>query len=205
MFVESGTGSFGFHWTSGRLQGYQNADGGFLTVKHTAQIAHVFHAGLAAFDLDDDLFRFGGFRVVAEKNLAVNAVIRTFLLLDRPGADQSERPPLELIFVLLGENRGFVRRGRFANGDDFDFVAVGVAETILDERGGQLRDVYANPFAAKLLGVINCRSAAAEWVENNIAGIAANFDDAFEERDRLLCWIAETFGSLGIYRRNVSP
>ena len=51
-------------------------------VQHTAQVAYVFDAGLAAFDLDDDLLRLARLRVVSEKNLPVNAVVGAFLLLD---------------------------------------------------------------------------------------------------------------------------
>jgi len=64
--------------------------------------------------LNDDLLRLGSFRVVAEKNLAVNAVVRAFLLLDGSRADEAECPPLELVFVFVGERGGFNRRGRFA-------------------------------------------------------------------------------------------
>ena len=118
VFVEAGAGGFGFHRAGWRLQGNQDADGGLFAVQHAAQIAHVLHAGLAAFDLNDDLFRLGRFRVIAEKDFAVNAVVRAFLLLDGPRADEAERPPLELVFVLLGERGGLVGRGRFA--DDAD-------------------------------------------------------------------------------------
>ena len=83
-----------------------------LAVQHAAQVPHVFDAGLAAFDLDDDLLGLGRARVVAEKDLAVNAVVGPFLLLDGPRADQAQRPPLELIFVLLGQDGGFVGRDR---------------------------------------------------------------------------------------------
>jgi hypothetical protein len=36
------------------------AAGGFLAVEHAAQIAHVLHTDLAAFELNDDLLRLGG-------------------------------------------------------------------------------------------------------------------------------------------------
>ena len=118
VLVKTGAGGFSFHRAGGRLQGNQDADGGFLAVQHAAQIAHILHAGLAAFDLNDDLLRFGGFGVVAEKDFAVNAVVRAFFLLDGARANEAERPPLELIFVVLGERGGFVGRGGFA--DDAD-------------------------------------------------------------------------------------
>jgi hypothetical protein len=100
VLLETGAGGFGFHRAGRRLQGNQDADGGLLAVQQAAQVAHVFHASLAALDLDDDLLRLGGFGVVPEKDFAVNAVVRAFLLLDGAGADEAERPPLELIFVV---------------------------------------------------------------------------------------------------------
>ena len=45
-------------------------------------------------------------------------MVRAFLLLDGSCADEAERPPLELLFVFLGERGGFVGRGRLA--DDAD-------------------------------------------------------------------------------------
>ena len=45
-------------------------------------------------------------------------MIRAFLLLNGPRADEAARPPLELIFVVLGERGGLVGRGRLA--DDAD-------------------------------------------------------------------------------------
>jgi hypothetical protein len=39
------------------LQGYQDPHRGFLSVQHAAQVAPVFDARLAAFDLNDDLLR----------------------------------------------------------------------------------------------------------------------------------------------------
>jgi hypothetical protein len=68
--------------------------------------------------LNDDLLRLGGPRVVAEKNLAVNAVVRAFLLLDGARADEAQRPPLKLELVFLRERGGFVWCGRLA--DDAD-------------------------------------------------------------------------------------
>src|SRR5207247_234539 len=114
-----------------------NSDGGFFAVEDAAQIADVFHAGFPAFDLEDDLFRLRCFRVVAEKNFAVNAVIRAFLLLDRASGNEAERPPLKLIFVLLGQDGGIRRSNRLANSLYFDASAVSFAQAMLDERGGK--------------------------------------------------------------------
>lgn len=57
----------------GRLQGNQYAHRDFLPVQHTAQVAHVLDAGLAAFDLNDDLLRLA---------------LRVLLLLDGPRIHQ---------------------------------------------------------------------------------------------------------------------
>jgi hypothetical protein len=101
-------------------------------------------------------------------------------LLHGARADEAQRPPLELIFVLLGQRGGFVGGDGFADGDDLDLVAEGVAQPVLDERGGQLGDVYANPLAAQLLGRVNRRAAAAEWVEDDVVGVAAGGQNSLE-------------------------
>ena len=84
--------------------------------------------------MNDDLLRLGGVRGIAEKNLAVNAVICAFLLLNRTRADETKRPPLELVFVFFRECGGFVWSCRLANGNDFNFASVGVTQTAFDEQ-----------------------------------------------------------------------
>ena len=128
-----------------------------------------------------------------DKNFPINAVIRTLLLLDRARIDQAERPPLELTFVLAGQHGGFVWRGRFAHGDDFNFGAIGVAQTAFDQRRGELGYVNANPLAAQLFGRVNCHAAAAEGIENPVAWITTRLNEALQQGDGLLRWIAETF------------
>jgi hypothetical protein len=49
-------------------------------------------------------------------------------------------------------------------------------QAVLDEGNGELGHVYANPVAAKFLGGVNGRAAAAERVEHHVAGIAAGLD-----------------------------
>jgi hypothetical protein len=120
------------------LQGNQDAHRGLLPLQHAAQVAHVFDARLAAFDLDDDLLRFPRLRFTAEKNLPVNAVVRTLRQFDGPCANQAQGPPLELDFVLLGQDGHLVECHRFAQGDDLDLLSAVVAQAVLDERGGQL-------------------------------------------------------------------
>ncbi len=115
MLVKAGAGGFRLHRIRGWLERNQNTDGGLLVIQHAAQISHVLHAGLAALDLNDDLLRLRRFRVVAEENLAVNAVVGAFLLFFGPGAHEPQRPSLELELVFFGERGGFVRRRRFAD------------------------------------------------------------------------------------------
>src|SRR5437016_13486760 len=110
--VKAGAGGFGFHGAGGGLERNQDSDGGFFAVEDAPEIADVFDAGLAAFDLDDDLLGFAGFGVVAEKDFAVNAVVGAFLLLDGARADETKRPPLELIFVFVGQFVGVGGRTR---------------------------------------------------------------------------------------------
>ena len=190
VLVEAGADGFCNHVTGGRLEGDEDPHSRLLAVQHAAQVTNVFDAGFAAFDLDDDLLGLGLTGVVAEEDFAVYAAVSAFLLFDRAGADQAEGPPLELEFVLLGQGVGLVGRDRFADGDDFDFVAVSVAEPVLDEGGGKLGDVDANPFTAMFLGCINCRSAAAKGVEHEVARVAAGLDDALKQGDGLLGWVA---------------
>ena len=122
-----------------------------------------------------------------------------------PSADQAQGPPLELEFVLLGQDVGFVGRGRLADRDDFDFVAVGVAQAVLDERGGELGDVDADPFAAELLGGVNGGATAAEGVENEIAGVAAGLMMRSSRASGLLGRVAQALFGLRRYGRNVRP
>ena len=73
------------------------------------------------------------------------------------------------------------------------------------QRDGEMRDVYADPLAARLVRGDDGRATAAKWIERHVARIAAGGDDAFEQCNRFLRGIAESFLSLRIDRRNVYP
>ena len=47
--------------------------------------------------------------------------------------------------------------------------------------------------------------AAAEWIEHHVVFIAAGFKDSPQQRQRLLCRIANTLFGLRIDRRNIEP
>jgi len=205
-------GGFSFHRTGGGLQGNKNADASFLEIQFPAQIAHVFHAGLAAFEFNDDLPRLGGFRFVAKKNLAVNALVRAFFC-SMGRADETQRLPLEYIFLLLGERGDPVGRGRLA--DDADKVnvgerdpgrarsprnefqeAVGVLQVVYNERNGQLSYVYADQsrpcFSAASIVVPQPQNGSS----TTPPGMDAGLDDPLQQRHRLLRRVADAFAAV---------
>jgi len=86
LLVEADTHGIYHHVARGRLPGNRDPRGSLAPIQHTGRVTQVFDTGLAGFDPNDDLLRLARLRVVAEKNLPVNAVVRPFLLLDGPCA-----------------------------------------------------------------------------------------------------------------------
>ena len=185
-----------------------------LAVERAAQIADVFHADLAAFDLHDHPFRVCA-GIVMKCDDAVNAGIRAlFALLAlrvaavRTRRHQADRPPLELIAV-----NGFgqmPRSGEVFRLADNRVAAIpldveGVFEAVFDVRDGEMRHVNAEPRAAQFLRGVNRRAAAAERVKHDVAFVAAGLNDALQERERLLCRVAETLLIMRTERLNISP
>jgi hypothetical protein len=64
------------------LQGNQDAQRGLLPVQHTAQVAHVFDAGLPAFDLNDDFLRLARLRVADLAGLKNQPLLGLLALLE---------------------------------------------------------------------------------------------------------------------------
>ncbi len=62
---------------------------------------------------------------------------------------------------------------RRAGADELQVVAVGVKQPLFDERDSELGDIDADPLATEFLQGVNRCTAAAEWVEHHVAGIAA--------------------------------
>ena len=56
-----------------------------------------------------------------------------------------------------------------------------------------MRDVDPDPLPPKLLRRVDGRAAAAEGVEYHIALVRRGLDDAFEQGEWLLGWVAEAF------------
>src|ERR1035441_7088848 len=77
------------------------------------------------------------------------------------GVHERHGPSLELVFVPRGE----VARGIEVFGRAVDLKREagleGVLEPFLDERNGEVRDVYADPLAVELLRGVNGRAATA--------------------------------------------
>ena len=73
----------------------------------------------------------------------------------------------------------------------FCFIAKRIFEPSLDEIDGEIGDINANPSPPEFVRRVNGGPAAAEGIEDDVALVGARFDDAFEERLRFLCRIAE--------------
>jgi hypothetical protein len=81
-----------------RLQADEDADLRLLAIDDIRKLAHVPHAGAAAFDRDDGLLRRPGPGLEIDE--PVDAAVHAFLLaVLGHGIHQRDRPPLELILV----------------------------------------------------------------------------------------------------------
>ena len=77
---------------------------------------------------------------------------------------------MELVAVLLCQRFGGGRIGRRAVDDvRREFRLERLAQTVLYERDGEVRDVYAYPATLEPLGHVDRRAATAERVEHNVA------------------------------------
>jgi hypothetical protein len=103
-------------------------------------------------------------------------------------------PPLELILVAGGQIAGSVQVLRGAVNLELD-AREGIAQALLDQRDGEMRDVDADPLALELLGGVNGGAAAAERVEHHVAFVRGDREDALEEREGLFCRIPEALVS----------
>lgn len=81
----------------------------------------------------------------------------------------------------------------------------GVDQPSFNQADGKVRNVDADPLAIELLHRMNCGPAAAEGIKDNIAFVGRRGDSPLKKRQRLLSWIAKTFLSLRIDRRDVCP
>ena len=111
-----------------------------------------------------------------KEQTAVDALVGALLLLHRPGTDEAERPPLELVRVLCRELAGALYVGRLA--DHAVSSSITPSPKVFRRRYFMrftARWVMSIPTQRRLrlLGDGNRRAAAAEGVEHHVALVAA--------------------------------
>jgi hypothetical protein len=120
--------------------------------------------------------------------------------------DPVQRPPLELILVLLRQLLRARQIDRLTHHLDLVLqLRECVFHTTPDQVDRQVRDVDPDPVPVELLRRMHRRPAPAERIEDDIAGLTRRFHNAFEKVERLLRRIAQTFFGLRIDRRNIVP
>jgi hypothetical protein len=124
--------------------------------------------------------------VILEVEDAVDARILALFLLKGSGArDETNRPFLELVAVLLCQRTRLGNRGRLADDPVIDtlFEVEHIAEAVLDECNRQMGDVDTDPAAVELLRRHNRRATATERVQHRVAFTAGGLDDTLQQRE----------------------
>ena len=168
------------------------------------QVSHHRHVDvLAALYGDDSLLRCLAVRL--EINMPVDATVGSlFFAAERNGIHQRHRPPLELVFVVVGQRSRTAKvLGRAVHFKGY--TGKGILEPLFNQRYGKVRDVDAYPLPAQFLRRMSCRSAAAEGVKHKITLAARCIDNALQQRKRLLRRIAQPLLRLRVQRRDVVP
>ena len=171
----------------GGCERHEHADFGLLPVDHMGQIAdHRDRDTPTALDRDNGLF--GLLAIGLEINQAINATIRAFLLAPiGHRIDQRDRPPLELILILVCQRSGSRQIFRRAMHVILD-AGEGIVEPLFNERNREVGNVDAYPLPAKLLRCVNRGATAAEGVEDNIAFIATGLVRIRSKRSQVFVW-----------------
>src|SRR5579883_269171 len=101
--------SLGYHIAARRFQRDEHADSGVFALHRANQVANIAGFDVTGFDLHQHTFGFG-VGVVDEGDNSINASVTAllagfaaFLSAERFGLHEGERPPLELIAVVLRE------------------------------------------------------------------------------------------------------
>ena len=160
---------------------------------------------LAALDRDHGAMALG--LAGAQIDLAVDAGIGA-LLAALPGlgvGDERDGPELEGVRVLIEQSLSAVVVLRQADDLELRGSAEGLGEAALDQVDGERSDIDADPLAAEFLGGVDGGAAAAERIEDDVAGIGRGGDDALEQGDGFLGGVAQALGGLGSDWRNVCP
>src|SRR5580704_15816703 len=131
-------------------------------------------------------------RPIAEKELAVESGLASLRAKGWPCANPAENPPLELVRVGLRQPTCLFQVDRLSPHIEVDaFEAIARTHDV----DGQVRRVDADPAPLEPLGDCDGRAAPAEWIEHDVALVAACPYDALEKRLRLLCRKASAFSA----------
>ena len=158
------------------------------------QVANGSAVDVTAFDLDNDALELL-FSVVDVVDDAVDAVVFTLFAFagiipsDGLGADQGERPPLELVAVTQGQVASAGKVSRLALNCELD-AGEHFLHAPFDEGDGEVGDVDADPATVELFGGGDGGTAAAEGVKDDVAGVGGSLEDALEEGEGFLGGIA---------------
>ena len=188
------------------LQGDEQPQLRLFPFQHAFQVANLSGVHVPALDLHDDAFGFAAV-VVEEIDVAVDAGVgASAFVVGRASVHQAQRPPLELVAVLLGQRLGAGNIGGFA--DDFvgtQIIAEGVVQAVPDQRDGQVGNVDADPAAVEPFRRGHRCTTPAERVQHHVALVAAGPDDALQQCFGFLRGVAEAFFWLNMHRGHIVP
>src|SRR5487761_76915 len=190
------------------LEAQQDADLRLLPVDGASKLTEVSGNQVTGLHREDDLLGVPRRPAVVEVQAAVDPLVAALLgAVRHPSAHEAERPCLELERVCFGQFSG----ARKVSGLTDDLIradnggAVRIYETMLDEADGEIRDVDADPAAAKLLRRGHRGAATAEGVEDDITNVGSGAEDPLKERDRLLGRITQILLGAVVDDRKVRP
>src|SRR3990172_9777479 len=113
-FVEPRRRRFRSHLLRRVFQGKENTYLRLLPIYDAAESPDIRGFQCAGLDRKDDLLVLS-VPVVPKQKPPVDSLVRALLLLHRPGSDETERPPLELVRILLREFFRIRKGYRFPN------------------------------------------------------------------------------------------
>ena len=114
---------------------------------------------------------------------AVHAAIRALAFACRARArlNQGQRPLLELPLVQFRQRLGAAKIGGLAAFLKLNIIAESVFEAAFDEVDGKVGDINANPLPSEFLRRVNGGAATAKWIKHDVALVAADRNDAFQQ------------------------
>ena len=122
---------------------------------------------MAAFDLHHRSLGLAPL-LINEVNYAINASVSSLPFLAHwLGPDEAQRPPLELVAVLLGQGTGGGKILRLTDDLKPD-TGEGILKALTHHCNGEVSDVNSNPAPPQLLGSDDGGAAAAEGIEDYI-------------------------------------